>query len=113
MAGIAIGQPQDIGRGRDAAFDRIGHFAKTHQIHVRHGEAHRRYARAGDKAGAKTGFFDQPGAHAIAAARHHLKPRFVEKHLQRGSLWTHRSSLFAELVRLKLSLEVAEFAGVR
>src|SRR3984893_19523885 len=48
---------------------------ETHQIHVRHGPASRRHTRAGDKAGAKTGLLDQPGAHPIAATRHHLNER--------------------------------------
>jgi len=89
VTGIAIGEPQDMGRRCDAALNRIGHFVETHQIHVRHGEAHRRHARAGDKAGAKTGFLDQPGTHPIAATRHYLQPRFVEQRLQCSSLLTH------------------------
>ena len=46
VTGIAIGEPQDIGRGRDTTLNGIGHFAETHQIHVWHGQAHRRHARA-------------------------------------------------------------------
>jgi N,N-dimethylformamidase len=61
VTGIAIGEPQDIGRRRDTALNRIGHFVETHQIHVRHREAHRRHARAGDKAGPKTGLLDAGG----------------------------------------------------
>jgi hypothetical protein len=72
VTGIAVGEPQDIGRSRDTALNRIGHFGETHQIHVRHREAHRRYAGAGDKPSAKTGFLDQPCAHPIAATRHYL-----------------------------------------
>ena len=89
VTGIAIGEPQDIGGGRNAALNRIGHFVEIHQIHVRHREAHRRHARAGDKAGAKTGFLDQPGTHPIAATRHYLQPRFVVQPLQCSSLRTH------------------------
>jgi hypothetical protein len=89
VTGIAIGEPQDIGRRRNTALNRIGHFVETHQIHVRQREAHRRHARAGDKAGAKTGFLDQPGTHPIAATRHYLQPRFLEKPLQCSSLRTH------------------------
>jgi hypothetical protein len=89
VTGIAIGEPQDIGRSRDTTLNGIGHFAETHQIHVWHRQAHCRNARPGDKAGAKAGFLDKPGAHSVPATRHHLQPWFVEKCLQRSSLRTH------------------------
>jgi hypothetical protein len=88
VTGIAIGEPQNIGRRRATALNRIGHFVETHQIHVRHREAHRRHARAGDKAGAKTSFLDRPGTQPIAATRHYLQPRLVEQPLQCSSLRT-------------------------
>jgi len=72
IPGVAVGQPQHVRRGGNAALDRVGHFRSTQQVHVGHGQTHRGDAGAGDEAGAEAGFLDQPGAHAVAATRHNL-----------------------------------------
>src|SRR5437763_10948928 len=86
---IAIGQPQNVWGGRDTSLDGIRHFAKADQIHVRHRQPHCRNARSGNKAGAKAGFLDQTGAHAVAATWHDLQPGLVQERFQRSSLRTH------------------------
>src|SRR5207237_1245022 len=65
------------------------------QVHVGHGETHRRDAGAGNKAGAKPGFLDQSSAHAVAATGHDLDSGLVEKRLHRGGLGTHGASFIS------------------
>jgi hypothetical protein len=72
VAGVAIGQPQNVWCRSDAGLDRIRHLSKADQIHVRHRQPHCRNARSGDEAGAKARLFNQTGAHAIAATWHDL-----------------------------------------
>ena len=97
VAGVAIGEPQHLRRGGDAGLDRIGHLRKGQEVHVGHRQAHRRDARAGDKADAEPGLLDQPGAHRVAATGHHLQFEFLEKLFQRGSLRTHTFLLFTSM----------------